>query len=98
MLLAVVVAASAGLAPVELVAVSGALLMVITKVITPRSAVRALYWNVLFVLAGSVGLGAVVVSSGLADAIAGGHPHAGWWQPAHRRRARRRDGPHEQPS
>ena len=30
---------------------------------------RALDWNVLFILAGSVGLGAVVVDSGLADVI-----------------------------
>ena len=32
---------------------------------------RALDWNVLFILAGSVGLGAVVVTSGLADQLAG---------------------------
>ena len=69
-LAAVVVAATFGLAPVELVAFSGAVLMVLTGVLTPRSAVRALDWNVLFILAGSVGLGAIVVSSGLADVIA----------------------------
>jgi len=33
-------------------------------------AVRALDWNVLFILAGSVGLGAIVVQSGLADDLA----------------------------
>ncbi len=69
-LAAVVVAASFGLAPVELVAFAGALLMVLSGVLTPRSAVRALDWNVLFILAGSVGLGAVVVDSGLADRLA----------------------------
>ena len=74
-LVAVIVAASFGLAPVELVAVSGALLMVITGVLTPTSAVRALDWNVLFILAGSIGLGAVVVESGLADALANGIRH-----------------------
>jgi di/tricarboxylate transporter len=68
-LAAVVISASLGLAAVELVAVSGAILMVLTRVITPTSAVRALDWNVLFILAGSVGLGAIVVSSGLADVI-----------------------------
>jgi di/tricarboxylate transporter len=68
-LAAVVISASLGLAPVELVAFSGAILMVLTRVLTPTSAVRALDWNVLFILAGSVGLGAIVVSSGLADAI-----------------------------
>jgi di/tricarboxylate transporter len=71
-LVAVVVAASFGLAPVELVSFSGALLMVLTGVLTPASAARALDWNVLFILAGSVGLGTVVVTSGLAAAIADG--------------------------
>lgn len=69
-LLAVVVAAGFGLAPVEVVAFTGALLMVVAQVLTPRQAVRALDWNVLFILAGSVGLGAIVVSSGLAGKIA----------------------------
>ena len=69
-LAAVVVAASFGLAPVELIAFAGAVLMVLTGVLTPRSAVRALDWNVLFILAGSVGLGAIVVQSGLADILA----------------------------
>ena len=54
-LAAVVVAASFGLAPVELIAFAGAVLMVLTRVLTPRSAVRALDWNVLFILAGRWG-------------------------------------------
>ena len=57
--------------PIEVIAFGGALLTVLTGILTPRSAARALDWNVLFILAGSVGLGAVVVSSGLADALAG---------------------------
>jgi di/tricarboxylate transporter len=69
-LTAVVVAASFGLAPVELIAFAGAVLMVLTRVLTPRAAVRALDWNVLFILAGSVGLGAIVVESGLAAVLA----------------------------
>lgn len=43
--------------------------MVLTGVLTPRAAVRALDWNVLFILAGSVGLGAIVVDSGIAEVI-----------------------------
>ncbi len=74
-LVAVIVAASFGLAPVEIVAVSGALLMVVTGVLTATAAVRALDWNVLFILAGSIGLGAIVVESGLADALANGIRH-----------------------
>ncbi len=69
---AVIASATLGLLPIVLAAVAGAVLMVLTGVLTPRSAGRALDWNVLFVIAGSVGLGAIVVSSGLADLIAGG--------------------------
>lgn len=69
-LVGVIVAASFGLIAVELAAFSGAVLMVLSGVLTPRSAVRALDWNILFVLAGSIGLGAIVVHSGLADVIA----------------------------
>jgi di/tricarboxylate transporter len=67
---AVIAAASFGLAPVALAAVAGAVLMVLAGVLTPRSAARALDWNVLFILAGSVGLAAIVVDSGLADELA----------------------------
>lgn len=79
-LVAVVVAGSLGLAAIELVAVAGATLMVVTGVLTPRSAVRALNWNVLAIIAGSVGLGVIVVNSGLGDHlsaailhVSGGH-------------------------
>jgi len=71
-LAAVILAASFGLVGIEYASVAGAILMVLTGVLTPRSAGRALDWNILFVLAGSVGLGAIVLSSGLADLLAGG--------------------------
>jgi di/tricarboxylate transporter len=44
--------------------------MVLTGVITPRSAARALEPRVLGLLAGSIGLGAIVLQSGLANVIA----------------------------
>jgi di/tricarboxylate transporter len=69
-LVAVVGAAMAGLAPVELAASGGAVVMVVTGVLTPRAAVRALDFRTLFIIAGSIGLGAIVVESGLADTIA----------------------------
>ncbi|CAN5882447.1 SLC13 family permease [soil metagenome] len=69
-LLAVIGAASFNLAPIELIAVTGATLMVVTKVLTPRSAVRALNWNILAIIAGSIGLGIIVVNSGLGGHIA----------------------------
>jgi di/tricarboxylate transporter len=70
-LAAVVLVGSWGLKPLPLVAVAGAALMVITGVLTPRSAVRALNWNVLAIIAGSVGLGTIVVESGLGAQISG---------------------------
>ncbi len=71
-LLAVIVASSLSLAPVVLVACAGAVLMVLTGVLTPRSAARALNWNILAIMAASVGLGTIVVSSGLGDRISEG--------------------------
>ncbi len=68
-LLAVIVAGSFGLAPVELIATAGATLMVLTRVLTPRSAARALNWNILAIIAGSIGLGTIVVKSGLGETI-----------------------------
>jgi di/tricarboxylate transporter len=64
-LVGTIVSASFGIAAVELCAVAGAVLMVFTGVLTPRSAVRALNWNILAIIAGSVGLGTIVVQSGL---------------------------------
>jgi di/tricarboxylate transporter len=66
----VVGAALAGLAPVELAASGGAVVMVVTGVLRPSAAVRALDLRTLAILAGSIGLGAIVVESGLADTIA----------------------------
>ncbi|MGV9799805.1 SLC13 family permease [Mycobacterium sp. NPDC003449] len=70
-LAAVIAAGSFGLAPVELAAVAGAVLMVLTGVLTPRSAVRALNWNILAIIAGSIGLGTIVVNSGLGGYLSG---------------------------
>ena len=69
-LLAVILSSSFGLAPVEMIATAGAALMVVTRVLTPRSAARALSWNILAIIAASVGLGTIVVKSGLGDIIA----------------------------
>ncbi|HMR49028.1 MAG TPA: SLC13 family permease [Arachnia sp.] len=66
----VVLPASFGLVPIELTSVGGALAMVATGVLTPASAARSLDWNMLGILAGSVGLGVIVLNSGLADLLA----------------------------
>jgi len=68
-LLGVILASSFGLAPVELIATAGATLMVLTRVLTPQSAARALNWNILAIIAGSIGLGTIVVKSGLGQII-----------------------------
>jgi len=70
-LLGVIISSSFGLAPVELIATAGAALMVVTKVLTPESAARALNWNILAIIAGSIGLGTIVVKSGLGEIISG---------------------------
>jgi di/tricarboxylate transporter len=69
-LVCVVGAAVTGLARVELAASGGAIVMVLAGILTPRAAVRALDFRTLFILAGSIGLGAIVVESGLADSLA----------------------------
>lgn len=66
---AVIVAGTVGLSSVEVVAMAGAILMVLTGVLTPRSAVSALNWNILGIMAGSIGLGTIVVKSGLGELI-----------------------------
>ncbi|MUL62952.1 hypothetical protein BOO86_00630 [Mycobacterium sp. CBMA 234] len=68
-LAAVIVAGSFGFAPVELIAVAGAAMTILTGVLTPRSAARALDWNILAIIAGSIGLGTIVVKSGLGNHI-----------------------------
>ncbi|TGD88091.1 hypothetical protein BayCH28_09935 [Mycolicibacterium sp. CH28] len=68
-LLGVITTAALNVAPIELISVTGATLMVVTGVLTPRSAVRALNWNILAIIAGSIGLGVIVVNSGLGDHI-----------------------------
>ena len=68
-LVAVIVAGTVGLSSVEVVAMAGAILMVLTGVLTPRSAVRALNWNILGIMAGSIGLGTIVIKSGLGEVI-----------------------------
>jgi hypothetical protein len=68
-LAAVIVAASFGLLAAELASSGGAVLMVLTGVISPRSAARALDPKLLGILAGSIGLGTIVVDGGLADVI-----------------------------
>ena len=40
--------------------------------LSPRSAVRALNWNILAIMAGSIGLGTIVVRSGLGELISSG--------------------------
>ena len=56
--------------PIELAAVAGAVLMVLTGVLRAGQAARAIDLNIMGILAGSIGLGVIVVTSGLADVLA----------------------------
>jgi len=62
--------AASGLVAVEWAAVAGAVAMVGSRVLTPRAAARAIDWNVLGIVAGSIGLGALFVASGLSTWVA----------------------------
>ena len=70
-LLAVVVLAATGLLPILQGALLGALVLVLTRVLTPLQARRAVDLEVIVVIAGSFGLAAAMSSSGLAGSLAG---------------------------
>jgi di/tricarboxylate transporter len=72
-LAAVIIAGSFGLTPTELAASGGAVLMVLSGVLTPGSAARALDMRVLFLIAGSIGLGEIVVQTNLMIMRPGGY-------------------------
>jgi di/tricarboxylate transporter len=71
LMLAVVVAAISGLAPISLAAVAGAVLMVLTRCLSMDQAYRAIDWRVIFLIAGMLPLGAAMQRSGAAEHVAG---------------------------
>ena len=67
---AVVGASAAGLAPIPVSAMAGALAMVLAGCLTTDEAYEALDWRILFLLAGMLALGAAMDSSGAAKLLA----------------------------
>lgn len=69
---AVVVAAATGLVPIVIGAPTGALLMILSAVLEPAEAYRAIDWKVVVLLAGLLALGAAMEKTGAAKLIATG--------------------------
>ncbi|MFO7768425.1 MAG: SLC13 family permease [bacterium] len=63
---------SLGLLPILHTSVAGALLLILTGVLTPEEARSAIDLDVIFVIAGAFGVGSAIEVSGLADRAAGG--------------------------
>jgi di/tricarboxylate transporter len=81
---AVVVVAATGLLPIVAAAATGALMMVLSGCVSTEEAYGAIEWNVLFLLAGMLSLGAAMektgastmLASGMIDAVGGFGPLA----------------------
>ncbi|HCC20895.1 MAG TPA: SLC13 family permease [Verrucomicrobiales bacterium] len=58
--------------PIVQLAMTGALLVLVTKCVQPHEAYRAIDWKVVFIIFGMLGLGMAIQASGLAQRIANG--------------------------
>ncbi|MFK7911524.1 MAG: SLC13 family permease [Akkermansiaceae bacterium] len=58
--------------PIVQLAMTGALLVLVTKCVQPQEAYRAIDWKVVFIIFGMLGLGMAIQASGLAQRIANG--------------------------
>lgn len=70
-LVGVVAAAATGLAPIVITALVGVMALLLTRVITPEEAYRAIEWKVIFLLAGVLSMGAALQKTGGDEVIAG---------------------------
>ena len=68
-LLAVIIVAAAGWLAVSTVMLAGALLMVVTAVLTMEEAYRAIDWKAVFLIAGMLPLGTAMQNSGAVDLL-----------------------------
>jgi di/tricarboxylate transporter len=81
-LIGVVAAAATGVAPIVITALVGVIALLLTRVITPDEAYRAIEWKVIFLLAGVLSMGAALQKTGgdlrianaLKDVIGGSDP------------------------
>ncbi len=67
---AVVAAETAGLVPIHLGAIAGALLVCLTGCIKPKEAYESIEWNLLFVIFGMLAVGVAMQQTGAADWLA----------------------------
>ena len=70
--IAVVVVAATGLLPIVAAAATGALMMVLSGCVSMEEAYGAIEWNVLFLLAGMLSLGAAMEKTGASTMLADG--------------------------
>lgn len=63
-LVGVVAAAATGIAPIVITALVGVIALLLTRVITPDEAYRAIEWKVIFLLAGVLSMGAALQKTG----------------------------------
>ena len=70
--IAVVVVAATGLLPIVAAAATGALMMVLSGCVSTEEAYGAIEWNVLFLLAGMLSLGAAMEKTGASTMLANG--------------------------
>ena len=70
--IAVVVVAATGLLPIVAAAATGALMMVLSGCVSTEEAYGAIEWNVLFLLAGMLSLGAAMEKTGASTMLADG--------------------------
>ena len=79
---AVVVVAATGLLPIVAAAATGALMMVLSGCVSTEEAYGAIEWNVLFLLAGMLSLGAAMEKTGASTMLADGMiDSVGWLGP-----------------
>ena len=82
-LVAVILLSTMGILPIMLAATSGAMVMVLTRCLTPKEAYESIDWPILMLIAGTLPLGHALENSGaarlLADLIIGGVGSYGPW-------------------
>jgi di/tricarboxylate transporter len=71
-ILTIVGLAAFGVFPISVLALAGAALLVMFKVLTPRDAYRSIDWPVLILIAGMIALGNAMGKTGALDIAAGG--------------------------
>jgi di/tricarboxylate transporter len=70
-ILAIVGLAAFGVFPISVLAIAGAVLLVLAGVLTPRDAYRSIDWPVLILIAGMIALGNAMGKTGALDVAAG---------------------------